>query len=101
VAFYVIGEEEVVIGFRFVEVPGVAVGSAEEAREAFRTATRGGNVKVLVLTEQVSAMIPQEVMDWQLSGDYPLIVEIPGIDGHIENRTSLIDSIREAVGLHV
>jgi vacuolar-type H+-ATPase subunit F/Vma7 len=101
VAFYVIGEEEVVIGFRFVGVPGVAVGSAEEAREAFRTATRGGNVKVLVLTEQVSAMIPQEVMDWQLSGDYPLIVEIPGIDGHIENRTSLIDSIREAVGLHV
>ena len=46
-------------------------------------------------------MIPQEVMDWQLSGEYPLIVETPGIDGHIENRVSLIDSIREAVGLHV
>ena len=40
-------------------------------------------------------------MDWQLSGAYPLIVEIPGIEGHLEGRTSLIDSIREAVGLHV
>ena len=100
-AFYVIGEEEVVIGFRFVGVPGIAVTSADEAREAFRAATRGGDAKVLVLTEQVSAMIPQEVMEWQLSGEYPLIVEIPGIEGHLENRTSLIDSIREAVGLHV
>jgi V/A-type H+-transporting ATPase subunit F len=101
VAFYVIGEEEVVIGFRFVGVPGIAVGSADEARKAFHSATGAGDVKVLVLTEKVSAMIAREVMDWQLSGEYPLIVEIPGIEGHLENRTSLIDSIREAVGLHV
>ena len=100
-SFYVIGEEEVVIGFRFVGVPGAVVGSVEEAHEAFQTATRAGDVKVLVLTERVSGMIPREVMDWQLSGEYPLIVEIPGIEGHLENRTSLIDSIREAVGLHV
>jgi vacuolar-type H+-ATPase subunit F/Vma7 len=100
-AFYVIGEEEVVIGFRFVGVPGAAVDSPEAAHDAFQAATRGGDVKVLVLTEQASAMIAKEVMDWQLSGEYPLIVEIPGIDGHLENRTSLIDSIREAVGLHV
>jgi V/A-type H+-transporting ATPase subunit F len=100
-AFYVLGGEELVIGFRFVGVPGTAVSTVEEAREAFRSVTTAGNVTVLVLTEQVSALIPREVMDWQLSGAYPLVVEIPGIEGHLENRTSLIDSIREAVGLHV
>jgi vacuolar-type H+-ATPase subunit F/Vma7 len=102
VAFYVIGEEEVVLGFRFVGVPGTAVHSEEEARSAFAAATTGASgIMVLVLTEQASALIPHEVMEWQVSGAYPLIVEIPGIDGHLENRTSLIDSIREAVGLHV
>jgi V/A-type H+-transporting ATPase subunit F len=100
-AFFVMGEEEVVIGFRFVGVAGTVVASADEAREALRAATHRGDVKVLVITERVSAMIPREVMDWQLRGEYPLIVEIPGIEGHLENRTSLIDSIREAVGLHV
>ncbi len=40
-------------------------------------------------------------MDWQLGGAYPLLVEIPGIEGHRSDRTSLIDSIRDAVGLHV
>ena len=29
-------------------------------------------------------MIPREVMDWQMGGAYPLIVEIPGIAGHRE-----------------
>ena len=36
-----------------------------------------------------------------MGGAYPLVVEIPGIDGHLEGRTSLIDSIRDAVGIHV
>ena len=100
-AFYVIGGEEVVIGFRFVGIPGTAVHTDEEARAAFRAATTTAGIKVLVITEQASSLIPREVMDWQVSGAYPLIVEIPGIEGHQENRTSLIDSIREAVGLHV
>ena len=43
VAFHVIGDEEVVIGFRFVGVPGTVVGTAEEAREAFHAVTDGRN----------------------------------------------------------
>lgn len=99
--FFVIGEEEVVIGFRFVGVQGTAVHTREEALDAFQKATSAGSIMVLVLTEQVSAMIPDEVIDWQFSGSYPLVVEIPGIEGHLENRRSLIDSIRDAVGIHV
>jgi V/A-type H+/Na+-transporting ATPase subunit F len=101
VAFYVLGGEELVVGFRFVGVPGTVVRSPDEALAAFRSITKDGKTKVLVMTEQVAALIPHEVMDWQLGGAYPLIVEIPDVGGHVENRTSLIDSIREAVGLHV
>jgi len=101
VAFYIIGGEELVIGFRFVGVAGTVVESVDEAREAFRAATTSPEVRVLIISEQVSAMIPREVMDWQMSGSYPLLVEIPGIAGHMDGRAGLIDSIREAVGLHV
>ncbi len=100
-AFHFIGGEELAIGFRFVGVAGTVVQTPDEARDAFTAVTRNPDAKVVILTEQVSAMIPSEVMAWQLSGAYPLIVEIPGIGGHLENRTSLIDSIRDAVGLHV
>ncbi|HTP58170.1 MAG TPA: V-type ATP synthase subunit F [Spirochaetia bacterium] len=95
------GDEEVVIGFRFVGVPGSVVRTEEEAREAFANVTEEGSARVLILTEQVAALIPEQVMDWQMNGSYPLIVEVPGIEGHAQNRRSLIDSIRDAVGIHV
>ena len=99
--FYFLGSEELAIGFRFVGVPGTVVSTVAEAREAFQAVTRSGEARVMVITEDISALIPREVMDWQMGGAYPLIVEIPGIAGHREGRTSLIDSIRDAVGLHV
>ncbi len=100
-AFHFIGSEELAIGFRFVGVPGTVVGTPDEARQAFAEVTGRGEARVLVLTEEVTAMIPREVLDWQMGGQYPLIVEIPGVGGHREGRTSLIDSIRDAVGIHV
>ena len=100
-AFHFIGSEELAIGFRFVGVPGTIARTAEEARRAFSEVTRKGEAKVLVLTEEVAAMIPRDVLDWQMGGRYPLIVEIPGVAGHLKGRTSLIDSIRDAVGIHV
>ena len=99
--FTVIGDEEIVLGFRFVGVPGIAVSSRDEALAAFSKATQPGDSLILILTEQVSAMLAEEVMNQQMSGSYPLIVEIPGIEGHLENRKSLVDSIREAIGIHV
>jgi vacuolar-type H+-ATPase subunit F/Vma7 len=101
VEFHVIGDEEVVIGVRFVGVPGSVATNEDEAREAFEAITTEGKARVLILTEQVSSMIAREVMDWQMNGAYPLIVEVPGINGHMTDRRSLIDSIRDAVGIHV
>ena len=99
--FCVIGDEEVVIGFRFVGVPGRVVSTEEEAHQAFNAITEEGKARVLILTERVSSFLAREVMEWQMNGAYPLIVEIPGIDGHMSDRRSLIDSIRDAVGIHV
>ncbi len=99
--FFVIGDEEVVLGFRFAGADGAAVYNREGALEAFRRATTAGDVKILILTEQASAMIEEEVTAWQFGGAYPLVVEVPGIEGHLENRRSLVDAIREAVGVHV
>jgi V/A-type H+-transporting ATPase subunit F len=57
--------------------------------------------KVLILTEDVADMLDEEVQSWQMKGKAPLIVEIPGLQGHIQGRKTLTDSIREAVGIQV
>ncbi len=111
--YAIIGERELVLGFALVGVGGTVVATREEALDAFYRATGRGNLlaggtptleeraKVLILTEEASALIEEEVRDWQMGSDYPLIVEIPGLHGHLVGRKTLTDAIREAIGIHV
>lgn len=107
--FFVIGERELVLGFRLAGVEGKSVSNRNEATEAFKNLTgQGSSVisleerpTILVLTEDVSDMLQEEVQSWQMSGKIPLVVEIPGLQGRIKGRKSLTDSIREAVGIQV
>ncbi len=111
--YCVIGERELVLGFALVGVDGIVASTREEALAAFARATGRGNLpsggtptdesrpRVLILTEEVYSMLEDEARDWQLGGEFPLIVEIPGLHGHLAGRKSLSDSIREAIGIRV
>lgn len=111
--YFVIGERELVLGFALVGVDGIVAGTREESLDAFYRATGRGallsggtpvaeeRAKVLILTEEVAAMLEEEVRDWQMGIDYPLIVEVPGLHGRLSGKKSLTDSIREAIGIHV
>ncbi len=109
--YFVIGEREIVLGFMLVGVKGKTVSNRQDALESFLEMTgqskkmsalsTSARPKVLILTEDVSDMLSEEVKVWQMTGKAPLIVEIPGLNGHIEGRKTLSDAIREAVGIQV
>jgi len=117
VDFYFLGDEELVTAFRFIGIDGLAVRDADEAVAAFRKITEGWNetagivlpdslpgtegCQVLLVTEETADWLGSFMIDWQISGRYPLLVEIPGIGGRLEGRKTLVDSIREAIGIHV
>ena len=110
------GDAELVTGFRFIGIEGMAVKDSAEAEAAFRGITegwnqavgitlpdsiQGGGCRVLILTEEVASWLDDILVNWQLTGRYPLVVEIPGIMGRFPGRKTLVDSIREAIGIHV
>ncbi len=114
--YYFIGEAELATAFRFIGIRGTPVSDARDTREAFRRATRGGvdasgtvlpdeelgdGIRVLILTEEAADSLGTELTDWQMTGRYPLIVEIPGIQGRMAGRKKLVDDIREAIGIQV
>lgn len=109
--YFVIGERELVLGFMLVGVKGSAVSNRQEALDSFLRVTGQDNSvsrmpvedrpKVLILTEDVADMLSEEIKSWQMKGNAPLIVEIPGLQGHIEGRKTLSDAIREAIGIQV
>ncbi|MCL1812208.1 MAG: V-type ATP synthase subunit F [Treponema sp.] len=111
--YFFIGETELATAFRFVGIEGQAVSGEEEALAVFKKCTHGwdetagvflpGNIscRVLIITEETALWLGKTLTDWQLKGAYPLVVEIPGTLGHLPGHKTLVDAIREAIGVHV
>jgi V/A-type H+-transporting ATPase subunit F len=115
--YFFIGDAELVTAFRFIGIEGKAVKDSEHAVSVFRQITEGWNTQagavlpdsipgagdpgVLILSEETADWLGDILIDWQISGRYPLIVEIPGILGHLPGRRTLVDSIRQAIGVHI
>jgi len=111
--YFFIGEAELVTAFRFVGINGIPVQSSGDAVDAFRRVTESfdetsGTVmpgmelcRVLIITEEVADWLGNSLVQWQLKDRYPLIVEIPGLLGRHEGRKTLVESIREAIGVRI
>ena len=115
--YFFLGDAELVTAFRFIGIEGMAVKDPPEAVAAFRRITEGWNetaslvlpdslpgadsCQVLIMTEEVADWLGDFMVNWQVFGRYPLLVEIPGIIGRQSGRKTLVDSIREAIGIHV
>ena len=108
--YFVIGQREIVLAFKMTGIDGVIADTREQVLEAFNRVTGKGGVaavpadeipRVLILTEEAASLIEDEEIQWQKTGKFPLIVEVPGINGHIEGRKTLTDSIREAIGINI
>lgn len=108
--FFIIGSREINLAFKLIGVDGEVAETRAEVLDAFRRQTgRGGlrnlpsspQCEVLILTEEAASLIEEEEIAWQKTGNFPLIVEIPGLNGHMEGKKSLSQAIREAIGVEV
>ncbi len=101
--FFVLGDDDVILGFKFAGIDGKAVYSKEEIEKEFDSVIKGeyGEIGVLILTEKTVKPIEDRVNEWQQKALYPLIVEIPDLYGHIEGRVTMLDSIKRAIGISV
>jgi V/A-type H+/Na+-transporting ATPase subunit F len=98
--YLVIADEDTVLGFRCAGVAGNAVTSRMEALAALKGA-RDSEAGVVILTQEVAAMMPEEVDALRFGGGLPMVVEIPGARGPLPGRKSLSDVIRQAIGVKV
>ena len=99
--YFVIADADTVLGFRYVGVHGQEVLNAEQARQALARAQSDATIGVVILTDVVAEMIRSEVNKVRYEAKRPLLVEIPGRQGPMPGKRSLLDLIRDAVGISV
>lgn len=99
--FYVVADEDTVVGFRYAGVPGVIVRTAGQAgAELDRLAAEQKKI-IIVTTEQIANTVRDKITRIRSGEAFPLIVEIPGPQGPSEESPSLLKMIREAIGIKV
>ena len=98
--YFVIADEDTLLGFRCAGLSGRAVSTSQEAVETLRAA-REQNVGIVIVTEEIAAMMQKEIDALRFSGELPMVVEIPGAQGPMPGRRSLSEVIREAIGVKV
>ena len=98
----VIGDNDMITGFRLVGVEGIEVSSTEKMQEALEKAFVRKDLAIILISEEFSAQ-PQihEVIDkMRRESISPLIVEIPGSRGKL-SEIRISDLISKTLGVRV
>ena len=99
---FVIGDNDMVTGFRLVGVEGVEVTSPEEAGQALKNTLNRNDVAVIIMSQAFSSnpTLKEEINTVRRERSTPLILEIQGSKGpSIE--TSISDLVTKVIGVKV
>lgn len=75
--YFVIGDEDTVLGFSLVGTRGMVATNKQEAEAALHTALEDHDYGIIIITQDVADMIRTEVDRYIFSESFPLMVEIP------------------------
>lgn len=95
----VIGHPDAVLGFSLAGVNGKEVSTAAEANQALNDAFAAKDIGIILITQDVAAMIEARVEDLKLHSTVPLVVEIPSPYGVSPDQPSLSEVVLRAIGI--
>ena len=99
--FFVLGDEDTVLGFQLAGVEGKVVREADEVREGLKEAFADQRFGIIIIPERLADLARHDVDQYTYKTSFPLIIEIPDRMGPVEGRGSVRDMIRSAVGVHL
>ena len=97
--YSIIGDEDTVIGFGILGVPGKVATNADEAQRAFQSLLDNQDVGIIIITERVADMIRPIVNKYLFTIGFPLVVEIPDRHGTKPGRPGIKEMANAAIGI--
>ncbi len=97
--YFIIGDEDAVLGFGMVGVQGRAVHTAAMAEEAFQAALDDKDVGIILITERAADFVRAKVDRYLFSERFPLIVEIPDRQGRRPDKPGIRELVNAAIGI--
>jgi V/A-type H+-transporting ATPase subunit F len=99
--YSIIGDEDTVLGFGIVGVPGTVVTNSEQAQRAFQALLKDGQTGIIIITERIADMIRPLVDKYLFTVSFPLVVEIPDRKGPKPGRPGIREMVNKAIGIKI
>jgi len=99
---YVIGDADMVTGFRLVGIEGVEATSIDEAGQAFDKALARNDLAIVIVSEEFSVQpqLHERIEKVRRERKEPLIVEVPGSTGK-PSETRMSDLVSKTLGVRI
>lgn len=89
------------VGMRLAGIDGVIIHTKEEVLDTLKKAMADPEIGILLLTEKIVDLAPEEIMAYKIRSKKPLIVEIPDRHGTERGSDVITSYIRESVGIRI
>ena len=99
--YSIIGDEDTVLGFGIVGVPGKVAANPDEAKRAFKAILQEKNIGIIIITERIADMIRPMVDKFLFTASFPLVVEIPDRNGSKPGRPGIKEMVNIAIGIKI
>jgi vacuolar-type H+-ATPase subunit F/Vma7 len=99
---FVIGDNDMITGFRLVGVEGVEASSADEAEQALDKVLSRTDLAIVIISEEFSTQpqLHERIEKIRRERREPLIVEVPGSKGK-PSETRMSDLISKTLGVRI
>jgi vacuolar-type H+-ATPase subunit F/Vma7 len=99
---FVIGDSDMITGFRLVGIEGTEASTIDEARQAFHDSLSRNDIGVIIISEAFfsDTSLREEVDKVRQERVTPLIVEIPGSKGMVD-KMQLSEMISKILGIKI
>jgi V/A-type H+-transporting ATPase subunit F len=97
--YAIIGDEDTVIGFGILGVPGKIATNADEAHHAFQAILDDKDTGIIIITERIADTIRPIVNRYLFTIGFPLVVEIPDRKGIKPDRPGIKEMVNAAIGI--
>lgn len=100
--FYLISDNvDTIVGMRLAGISGTLVHEEHEVKAALDEAMKMDDVAVILITEKLVRLCEKLVYELKLTCKRPLIVEIPDRHGNGRTKHSIMNYVRDAIGLKI
>lgn len=98
---FIIGDHDTVLGFSLAGIEGRIVKDSREAYSALNEVVEAGEVGILLITERLAHELRKDIDQIMMTRRYPLVVEIPDVEGPFEEKVTISDLVKTAIGIKI